>query len=519
MKHIFVFLLIAFSTNIVVAEPFNDCINKFAPAFTNLLSSSSINYNSSNLANDVGSLLQPTFNSILKTDPNCISAKNDLIAYKTATFSVETSQKIFDLELQFGNNSSMTNSLEFESVMPWYGILVVKKGSLDDYSKKDLPVIQTEYMRENRSVFYPDNSDKPLGIWGGCTHSNHTAADSDIINRAAHITANEEDSFWSGNDYYIYDGKDVYWGTAQLVGEVALTLLTFGTSAGVSAGKTSAQVAIAGERILNAAKAGSTAVKAVNLTTDAAKIERAIDLAAKAKAGKTAADVASRAEALTALSEAGITTTTKSASSINKIGKALETHASASAISAIKPGLIASTKTAWKSGFFKPWRLVKEGATTIRPKNVIAKTSLVGLKKQIATAAVATGEVGLGLALMKAYGYSTASVELAKNVKFSAFGLLSADDLEGRENEISHGAWITIDDVTEIYEGDKLNEAMAWAEAFKSDIDKVNVDGECDIDIYVVQVGISNPDKLGKREAYYWLYTDPVKSNLRVNGK
>lgn len=496
------------------ASSFDDCKNKFAPEFSKLLNSSYINYNSTTLGNDVAKILQPSFNNILNNDPDCVAAKNDLLTYRSAMFSIKTSQKIFDINLEFGGTSSMQDSLEFESVMPWYGILVVKKGSLDDYINKDLPVIQTEFMKENKDIFYPGNSDKPLGMWSGCTHSNHTANDNDVINRASHVTADEEDSFWSGNDYYVYDGKDVYWGTAQLIGEVALALLTFGVSAEVSAGKTAAQTAMVVDKLNSVSKAGLIA-KETKLVSDAAKIKEAADAL---KAVKTADKAAAIAKAEAAGVKFSQPASRISLKSLKGIGNSLE------ATSILKAGIGTGIKTAWKSGFFKPWRLVTKGASAIRPKNIVTNSAqmnkLTGIKRNIATAAIAGGETGLGLALIKAYGYSTSSIELAKNVKFSAFGLLSADDIEGHENDVSHGTWLKIDDLLETYDGDKLDESLAWAEAFKEDVDRFNTDGQCDVDIYVVQVGISNPNSsLGKREAYYWLYTNPERDKLRVNGK
>jgi hypothetical protein len=513
----------------------DNCKNKFAPAFETLLRTSNINYASPTLASDVGALLQPKMDEIVSRDFDCINAKNELLAYRAAELSIETPQKIFDIELQFQpefaeNASDMEKATEFESVMPWFGILIVKKGSLDEYTEKELSVIPTEFMKDNHAKFWPNNSAggsawNPLptiqnmfggDVRSGCTYGSHTANDNDVINRAAHVTFDETDSFWSGNDYYIYDGKDVYWGWASLAGEVALALVTFGASSAITAGRTAVNAARATAALNTANKTlkGMSAIRTVTLVNNADKINDAAKALKAVKAGNAAA----KAEAIKKANDAGVVfrSANPRISTLNKVGSALETAGAYS-----RAGLRAGAANAWTSGFFRPWKLVKRGATAIAPKRIVARSPrLTGLKRNLAIGAVATGEVGIGLALMKAYGYSKSSVDLMDNVKFSGFGLLSGDDIEGRENEVSHGAWIQIDELNEANEGDRLNEALAFAEEFKSDIDKFNTGGECDIDIYVVQVGVSNPALMGgKREAYYWLYTKPVRDGLRVNGK
>lgn len=504
------------------ATPFETCVNSWAPAFTQTLNKPGVTFDATNITN----LLQPQFDNIIQTDPNCIQAKSDLLKHSGAEFAINIPGKPgIDITVEItGDRTSPETSLEFESVMPWYGIMVVKKGSLDEYVKKDLPVIPTEYMKNNRKVFYPDNSDKPLGMWKGCTHSNHTAHDKDVINQAAHVTFGEEDSFWRGNDYYVYDGKDVYWGTAALIGEVALTIVTFGVGAGVSAGKATAQATAAAAKVQTAARvgrAGTAAISAVNKTKFAANTPKIAEAAKVAKAVK-AGDKASKAAAVAKLEEIGVTVARpNNAKYIAEVGKALETHASASAISATRVGLGTAISTAWKSGFLGTWKLTKSGATAIRPKTIVAATpgikNLKGIKKGLAIGAVGAAEGGIMLALAKAYGYSASSIELAKDVKFSGFGLLSADDLEGRENEVSHGAWIMVNDVNDDDET-SLDEAKRFAQELKDDIVSFNNNGMCDIDIYVVQVAISNPQKMGKREAYYWLWSTPVEYQLRVDG-
>lgn len=475
-----------------------DCTSQFAPALTQKLQSANINLKSTTLANDVASILQPEFDSLVRGQ-KCQDVKSELAQYKGMEFSVEFPTHVFDIELQFATTNAIEKPEELESLLPWFGILVVKKGSLDKYANSSTPIISTEYMKRNRDTFFPDNSDKPLGLWAGCTHSNHMAADNDVVNRAAHITFDEKDSFWTGNDYYVYDGEDVYWGTAQLIGEIALAVVTFGAGSAVSASKAAAQTAVATDRAVKAQRAITLAKRAEKLK----KMEDSYTAAGQTAKATKAAQLAkeTRQSARLALEQAGAGPVNQltSTETIANMGRLLEASGVAQeTTAAVKP-------LTWVSALAKPWRLVKPGLQTLKPSNV-AKLYGPGVSwgQRIKRAAITAGGAGLGVALIKAFGYSSASTEIMDNVKFNSFGLLSADDLEGRDNVVSHGAWIQFEESGEINEDDTLNEALAFAEAFQQDMNTINAeDPQCDVDIYVVQPGISNPEKLGTREVYY----------------
>ena len=393
--------------------------------------------------------------------------------------------------------SAITKPDELESLLPWYGILVVKAGSLDKYANADVPIISTEYMKQNKSTFYPDNSNVLWGMWGACTHGSHMAADNDVVNRAAHIVMKETDSFWKGNDYYVYDGEDVYWGTANIIGEVALAVLTFGLSAYFQGSAAAAQTA-------NTAVAAVRGVQTARVTNDAAKVQKAITAARAATSGTSAAAKASRAEAAKALADAGIT--------VNKGTRAAQYTIIAETLEAATGG-IRSTK--WTTALFKPWRLAKEG---IKPTNLNA---LYGkgvswtdrFKRATITAGATGGVTYFTNALLKSFGYSESSISnYADGVSFNSFGLLSADDIEGHENDISHGTWLSFEESGSTEDNGPLNEALAFAEDFQKNMDEINrKNPECNVDIYVVQPGISNAAKMGKREIYY-VIMNPAQS-------
>lgn len=502
MKHkILTFLLL--SLTCITSGAFADatqCKDLLISELTNTLTSSRIDTKSQTLESDVQKILKPKFEDILLNNAACKNSPSDILSFDGTIFSVPFSGHTFDIEFDFnntlvGNTPQIEKPDELESVMPWYGILVVKKGSLDKYANSDVPIISSEYMQSHKDDFYPANSDRFMGLRRGCTHGNHMAADNDVVNRAAHLTLNEKDSFFSGNDFYVYDGEDVYWGWASIAGEVALALITFGISAEASAAKASVQAANGAVRASSAFLKGA---KAVDLVTDTEKLKKAADAAKAVKAG----DKASRSAAIKALSDAGITLKNggKGANfkTFAKIGNALE-----KAIPNIKTFSWKSTLT----GLAKPWKAVGNGVKQLKPANLnslLGKGVTWGNRFKVLGPTTAVAGVSLWHELAKAWGYSTSSVKVTDNVKFNGFGLLSADDLEDRENEVSHGAWLQFDEIGQANDGDAFNEALAFAELFQQDMEKINTeDPLCDVDIYVVQPGISNPEKLKTREVYY----------------
>ncbi len=400
-------------------------------------------------------------------------------------------------------------------MLPWYSILVVKKGSLDEVYKLEVPVISPSYMKEHKDKYFPANSNKALGMAKGCTHGNHTAHDKDVINRAAHMTfPEEEDSFWKGNDYYVYDGEDVYWGTAVVLGEIALTLLTLGISA-------EAQSVAATKAGIEVANAAPKVVKSAKLVNDTKKIEEAAKAASAITKTSSAAE---KASAIKKLGEAGVQVSNKIGYlQLNKIGSALTFQ-----------------KAGWVSTLIhgSKWSMLKNGVTRLTPKAKDIFNSGASLGRTLAVGALAYGGVktadslsdkahDIFIAILKANGYSTSSVPITddpqyKDLKFNSFGLLSADDIEGHENDISHGTWLMFDKLGEINSGDESNpgdaenEAAAFAEEFAKNVRTANAETPlCDVDIYVVQPVIGDPLNKGKKDIYYWLYTDPT-ANLRV---
>ena len=416
------------------------------------------------------------------------------------------------------NKNNALTQYGIDYVLPWFGILVVKKGSLDSVYKSDKPFIAPSYMKEHKNTYYPANSDKVLGITKGCTHGNHTANDKDVINRATHVTMDEKDSFFSGNDYYVYDGEDVYWGTAVVVGEIALALLTLGASAEAQA-LTDAKLANDIRKVGKSTKAATVAIK------DTEKVQKAAAAAQNLTKTSTAAE---KAKVITDLRAAGVTIPQSTGyKQLQQIGSILSNSKNVSWTSALIHG--------------NKWRMLKEGSKNIVPTTKKIFGTGASLGRSLATTALVVGGTTVAnslsdtahkffISLLKANGYSTASTSITddpkyKNLKFNSFGLLSADDIEDHENDVSHGTWLQFDTVGEYNSGDKNNpgdaenEAARFAQEFAKDVKKVNAnDPLCDIDIFVVRPVIGDPFNKGQSDIYYLLYTDPTADNnsLRI---
>ena len=114
------------------------CKNFLVSELTRTLQSAKINLTSKNLQNDVTSLLLPQMKNIIENNNECKNVQEDLLAYDKSVFSVSIPNHIFDIQFNFSD--SLVDNIGhvalpeemMESVLPWYGILVVKKGSLDE---------------------------------------------------------------------------------------------------------------------------------------------------------------------------------------------------------------------------------------------------------------------------------------------------------------------------------------------------------------------------------------------------
>ncbi len=410
---------------------------------------------------------------------------------------------------------------------PFYGILVVQSGSLDEVLQQEDPVISSNFLAANKHHYFPHNSDSFLGgALGKCTHGAHTAHDKDIVNMAAHIAQNEKDSWWSGNDYYVFDGSEMYWGVATITMDIALTVATFGASA-------AAQGALKGAQAAQAAKAISSGTKATDMSND---IRRALRVR-----GTTIDDVAKNFKLTTEQVKVLAST-----NSVDKIKDSLNT-AKASApdwkeILTLKPKLGRFFGTSKLNPTVASTRYANASTDAIqlsqkamnRWQKTLNKT--LGTLSTITPAATASAPWIVGF-FNDMYDVSFANTDIyTDGAEFNSFGLLSADDLNNDyinpdgtsqiagytggdlTNIASHGMWLKWDGSATDAEADvdAMIDALEFAEKFGLAMNNVNsrehnegrpADRLCDVDVFIVRSLMKKNDN-GKNEVYYLIMND-----------
>ncbi len=395
---------------------------------------------------------------------------------------------------------------DLEMLMPAYYILVAKKGSLDSYAQAEVPIIPLSKMKNNPSEFLPESMGNTWSVRGHCTSSVHTAHDKDIINMAAHITQGEKDSFWSGNDFYVFDGSDMYWGWATIVGEVALAAATFGASTYFQAAANVTKAADTVNKTQKALKAAKAAKNAKEITR-LNKLLKTQQATLKTAKGKKLATATANVE--------------KTKKALTKAKNAAEIKKATTALRAAEAELKAAQSTKTFAGVLRT--MGQKTITAPKRAGKYAKASWHAMKLKSRMWTVAGTGIAIGAlnmtpdsvwkSIKKANGYSESSVDVGE-YQFNSFGLLSGDALEDRENVVSHGAWLEWEDPVD--EVDAFEEALDFAQAFRNDVDKVNqeyandgrgADRLCDIDIYVVQLAIPNKNK-HKDELHYLILND-----------
>lgn len=140
--------------------------------------------------------------------------------------------------------------------------------------------------------------------------------------------------------------------------------------------------------------------------------------------------------------------------------------------------------------------------STMRNAGIIAK---LGAKSSLLMGIV---KVGADL-----YDYTDVSTdEYTNGIEFKPLGLLSADDIQGAENEVNYGMWLMwLGDATSAADDDAAYlQAMDFAAKFHQDLEltmQEHNSNACNVDIYVVRPIIRNPDQ-PDAAMYYLIMND-----------
>ena len=483
------------------------------------------------------------------TQPRILKQRIDIASKRNVDSLNDPSPRIGAL----GDNSVWTNTDP-----AWYAIMVTRHGALDNFVGPDKNnTISLKYIEDNIDSIYPRSS---------CTDKTAWADSSKPLHKAVKATVGVDGDT---NQYYVAGDASLQWVSyAEMALDVVITVVTFGGGTLIT-GITKAARASKALRGLNATiktlSKSPKVVKYIKLEQRLYKTEQAIarikkyqrlekELArldkvrdAKKYADKTKeletvsrelrdidklTDASKYSKNLESL-ETETKTISKNMRDARKADKEVDKYADArKAYSEIQQYRRAykNLKVA-KTGnvatrVLKFVKAARKGNKTINRGARIARSSMKSGRvrdwlfqstmRNIGTLGRLEADTGVLYTALKFAGdmydwTETSTGDYTNGIEFKPLGLLSADDIEGQENEINYGMWL-------LWSGDSVSpedddaaylQAMDFAEKFHSDlIDTMDNDNNhaCNVDIYVVRPVLRNPDN--NPEIYYLIMND-----------
>ncbi len=406
----------------------------------------------------------------------------------------------------------------------WYGIMVVEHDALKEFVGPDKNnTLSLNYIKNNIDKLYPS------GNGGTCTDRSALSRDSTAIHEAMLKTINAEDD---SNDYYVAGDVNLQWiSYTEMALDVVITVATFGGGT-VILGATKAA------RASKALKSLTTTIKTLSKSKDVidylGATRRAAKLADEIKALDKVADAAKIADKTAELDKLkdSIKTlentddvkkyrdATRSYAEVNKYRHALRGMRTARSaqhgnVAARVARAFKATKAAWTGGK-KLSTAAKLGRSSkfsgrIRDWLYYSTMQNIGVLAKIEAA---------GGALYSALKFAgdmydwteTSTGEFTNGVEFAPLLLLSADDLQGgQENVVNHGMWL-------MWAGDAISaadddaaylQAMDFAAKFHEDLTEHQNETAtpCNVDIFVVRPVLRNPGS-DSPELYYLIMND-----------
>ena len=451
---------------------------------------------------------------------------------RTITINYSTQPKVLKQKLILANKPSTPNGDANPKLMDpndpakylntepaWYGIMVVQHDSLKDFVGADKNnTLSVKYLDEHIDDIYPKGYH--------CTSKSALANDSDTINKVMHqVVDMEKDT----NDYYVAGDVNLQWiSYAEIAAEIIITIVTYGAGEAALVGAKGAQATKTAKNLSKEVKALSklddvqdyikTAHKISKYTDDIADLEKAAKAAKKAD---NAVDAAKKADQIKDLKQE-LKNATKEAEQMVKTSKNVKKYKEAAdtftevmkyrrALRAFKRPqtgniLVRNLKKLKAAG--KTLKASNNGAKMLKKAGRVARSGMSSRSAKIgdwlfdatlkhgARLGRFTRDVGLVYGaitfLGDMYDYtSTTSKEFSNGIEFKPLCLLSADDLEGHENEVNYGMWL-------MWEGNSTDsadddaaylQAMDFASKFYYQLDEYQDEhgAECNVDIYVVR--------------------------------
>jgi hypothetical protein len=444
--------------------------------------------------------------------------------------------------------------------------MVVQTGALDAFVGDDKNnVISMQWVSDNIKSIYPNGY--------SCTSRSAFADDDDIINIAAHQSVNIEKD--TNDYYVAGDIDLSWIGWAEVAGDVVITVLTVGGGQLLMGGLKGARAAKASKNLIktindmkkidkvndytkalrsiettNKELGAITKVsKSKNIVADISKLEKEVD--ALKKNGKSVVNAQKELDELRhgkrLLDNGGdIKKYEKELETLNKAKKEADELKDVKEYNKAVDALRDLEK--WRKGA-QAYKIPQRGnviARKFRSAKAMLKTvntlnkgnKEIGKAAKIARQGMKSGKLRdwffhttlkAGGMLAKAernIGILYTGVEIAKgmwdftevstdeftsNLEFKPLGLLSADDLEGHEDTINYGFFLSWwgDSTSPADDDAAYLQAMDFATKFHQDLDEVNTakGGGCDVDIYVVRPIVQNPDS-DYAQLYYLIMND-----------
>ena len=505
------------------------------------------------------------------------------------TINYATQLKVLDQKLLLAGKPSLPNGDPNPRLMDasdpakyintdpaWYAIMVVEHDSLSNFvGPNKNNTLSIKWINDNIDDIYPHGA--------FCTSKSALANDHYTINQVVHkLVEIENDS----NDYYVAGDVNLEWIMyAEIIGEIALTIVTVGTGEAAMIGLKGARATRSAKNLKNSLKALTKlddvqnyikiARQITTKTDDIAKLgkyEKTLKKLEKAqKRGKDVKKYEKQIEetvrAAQKVDPSVTADTLKNPDKINEIQKTLKNDVEklekdAQKLEKESKNVQQYKKTADSFSDVMKYRrnlrayrrpqtgnvitrnLKKIGAVgkTLKTANTGAKTmtkaanvARAGMSSKTAKigdwlidstlkngARIARFERDLGFI----YGAvvflgdlydrtSHTSQQYSNGIEFKPLCLLSADDLEGQENEVNYGMWLMwTGNSTDAADDDAAYlQAMDFAEKFNYVLNEYQDEHiqNCNVDIYVVRPIIrldeTNPDET-TGELFYLFMND-----------
>ena len=505
------------------------------------------------------------------------------------TINYTTQLKVLDQKLLLADKPSLPNGDPNPRLMDtndpakyintdpaWYAIMVVEHDSLSNFvGPNKNNTLSMKWINDNIDSIYPRGA--------FCTSKSALANDRYTINQVVHkLVEIENDS----NDYYVAGDVNLEWIMyAEIIGEIALTIVTVGAGEAAIIGLKGARATRTAKNLKNSLKALTKlddvqnyiqiARQITTKTDDIAKLgkyEKTLKKLEKAqKRGKDVKKYEKQIEetvrAAQKVDPSVTADTLKNTDKINEIQKTLKndveklekdaqklekesknvqqykkTADSFSDVMKYRRNLRAYRRPQTGNVITRNFKKIGAAGKTLKTANTGAKTmtkaanvARAGMSSKTAKigdwlidstlkngARIARFERDLGFV----YGAvvflgdlydrtSNTSQQYSNGIEFKPLCLLSADDLEGQENEVNYGMWLMwTGNSTDAADDDAAYlQAMDFAEKFNYVLNEYQDEHiqNCNVDIYVVRPIIrldeTNPDET-TGELFYLFMND-----------